>query len=87
MNFALAFVPFVVSFCFHHKAHKVVFTKGTKEKQHTDNTDWTDLARIGFVNFALAFVAIRGFLLFNHKARKEDTSPCFGVAKTSLSYL
>jgi len=24
---------------------------------------------------------------FNHKARKEDTSPCFGVAKTSLSYL
>jgi hypothetical protein len=54
---------------------------------HTDNTDWTDLARIGFVNFALAFVAIRGVLLFNHKARKEDTSPCFGVAKTSLSYL
>jgi hypothetical protein len=34
VNFVPAFVFFVVSFSFHHKAHKVVFTKGAKKMAH-----------------------------------------------------
>jgi hypothetical protein len=61
---------------YHSERKQGIFTT-----RHTEHTDWTEFARIGFVNFALAFVPFVVSCFLSTKRTKKIPHPVLALPK------